>query len=162
MGDEGVEDGIDLDDLTVLLRYMVDILRPKIDDFADALMLSVDLLGKCYQANKDFKSAALILSSFKPDDHRGKCSTTAEQRVEWYISIAEHWLEVQETGPASQAIKRAHALQVWIYHILFFIYYCIMMLNKQMYTVSDVLTLGDGHLYMSFRCHGMMILPPLP
>lgn len=35
---------------------------------------------------------------------------SAANRVAWYVSSAELWLSVDETGSASQQIKRAHAL----------------------------------------------------
>jgi hypothetical protein len=38
------------------------------------------------------------------------CTATAEDKVTWYVTTAEFYLAVQDSGFASQVIKRAHAL----------------------------------------------------
>lgn len=73
-------------------------------------MNAIDLLAKCHQANGDFKSAAYALASFKFEDYRGKCNATSERRIAWYVDTADFWLGVNETGSASQAIKKAHGI----------------------------------------------------
>ena len=80
----------------------------------------VDFLSKCQQAMQDYKAAAYALSSYKWDDVVKKSSgggsssspdwMSVERRVEWYVRTAQFWLEENETGSASQQIKRAHAL----------------------------------------------------
>jgi COP9 signalosome complex subunit 4 len=103
-------DPIDLEELTPLLKKIVELIRTKADDYPDALLLSLDLLAKCYQAEGEYKQAAYALGSFKFDDYRGKSQlATVEKRVEWHVSTAEFWLAVQEIGSAAQQIKRAHA-----------------------------------------------------
>jgi len=101
------EDPMDVDDMLPLMQQLVDLIRPKVDDLRDALMNALELLAQCHQANGDFKSAAYALSSFKFDD---KQNCSAEHRVRWYVQTAEFFLAINESGMASQQIKRAHAL----------------------------------------------------
>jgi COP9 signalosome complex subunit 4 len=105
-----LDDPMDVDDLLPLLKSLVDLIRPKADDAPDALMNALELLAQCHQANKDYKSAAYTLSSFKFDEFKAKSSATAEQRAKWFVRTAEFFLQVGESGLASQQIKRAHTL----------------------------------------------------
>lgn len=73
-------------------------------------MNALELLAQCHQANKDYKSAAYTLSSFKFDEFNQKCSASSEHRVRWYVMTAEFFLAISESGLASQQIKRAHTL----------------------------------------------------
>ena len=104
------EDPMDVDDMLPLLKSFSELIRPKAEDMPDALMNTLDLLAKCHQANGDFKSAAYTLSSFKFDDYKNKSSADVSKRVGWYVNTAEFFLAIQESGMASQQIKRAHAL----------------------------------------------------
>lgn len=104
------EDPMDVDDMLPVLKAFVDLIRPKAEDMPDALMNTLDLLAKCHQANGDFKSAAYTLSSFRFDDYKNKSTADLAKRVGWYVNTAEFFLAIQESGLASQQIKRAHAL----------------------------------------------------
>ena len=124
---------IDVEDMTPLLQQTVEMLRPKHDDYPQPLCEAVDLLARCHQALDDYAKAAYALSSFRWDDVAKKGAAAAaagqgggggaaggtgssndwmrvERRVEWLVRTAEFFLAVQETGSASQQIKRAHAL----------------------------------------------------
>jgi len=103
------ENPLDVDELTPLMRQMVDLIRAKAEDMPDALMNAIELLAQCHQASGEFKSAAYTLSSFKFDDFKGKCTASLEKRTGWYVQTAEFFLAIGEAGLASQQIKRAHA-----------------------------------------------------
>lgn len=65
-----LEDPIDVEDLTPLMKRIVELIRPRAEDYPESLMNALDLYAKCHQANGDFKSAALALGSFKFDEFR--------------------------------------------------------------------------------------------
>lgn len=100
------DDQIELEDLLPLMERLVPIIRKKGEAFPDALMSSISLLGALYMAEDDFKKAAFAYTSFKFNAYRAKAATPSRQ-VEWHVDTAEAWLEVDEVGSASQAIKKA-------------------------------------------------------
>jgi len=102
-------DLIDIEDLLPLAEKIVPMLREKGDDFPDALMEGIALLASIYQAESEWKKAAFLLSGFRFENFR-QCTASASKKVDWYIDATETWLECDETGSASQQIKKAHAL----------------------------------------------------
>ena len=109
---------LDVEDLVPLLTSLCELLRPRHDDYPHALCECVDLLSKCHQAEGDFRAAAYALASYKWDDVVKKSGAggggsewmRVERRVDWHVRTAQFFLHEQETGSASQQIKRAHAL----------------------------------------------------
>jgi len=112
IADTESKNSLSVEEMTPLLVHAVEVLRTVQDTFADALMKGVKLLSECYQAEGEFKKAAFALASFKFD----KSSATAEQKVDWFVDTAEFWLEVNESGPASQQVTRAHMLLQEVKH----------------------------------------------
>ena len=117
----GVEEPIEVEDMIPLLHSLAELLRPRHDDYPQVLCECVDLLSRCHQAMNDYKAAAYALASFKWDDVVKKSSggggggggsdwMRVERRVDWYVRTAQFFLEENETGSASQQIKRAHAI----------------------------------------------------
>lgn len=102
------EEQLDIEDLLPLVEELVSVLRGRAEDFPDALMEGIALLASIYQAENEWKKAAFLLSGFRFEIYR--CSATMTRKVEWYIDATETWLECDEIGPASQQIKKAHAL----------------------------------------------------
>jgi len=102
-------DLIDIEDLLPLAEKIVPTLREKGDDFPDALMEAIALLASIYQAESEWKKAAFLLSGFRFENFR-QCTASPSRKVEWYIDATETWLECDETGSASQQIKKAHSL----------------------------------------------------
>jgi len=98
----------DLETLDPITKQMVDIIKEKAEDFPYAYMKAIDLLATVYQGEGEdnFKKAALVLSSFKFDSYR-QLNATAAEKVAWYVNTAEFWLAVDDSGSASQHIKRA-------------------------------------------------------
>lgn len=107
------DDQIDLEDLLPLMEALVPLIRKKGEAFPDALMTSIALLAELYKAEDEFKKAAFAYTSFKFNSYRAKAATP-ERQVEWHVDTAVSWLEVDEVGSASQAIKKAqqHIKQV--------------------------------------------------
>ena len=112
-------DPISVEDMIPLLQALADLLRPRHDDYPHPLCECVDLLSRCHQAMDDYKAAAYALASFKWDDVVKKSGggggggvewMRVERRVDWYVRTAQFFLEENETGSASQQIKRAHAI----------------------------------------------------
>lgn len=85
-------------------------MRAKGEDFPTQLMRACRLLSECYQASGEYRKAAQTLSSFRFDGHRSQVEATPLEQLQWHVNAAQFYLEVDEAGPASQAIKRAHAL----------------------------------------------------
>jgi COP9 signalosome complex subunit 4 len=92
-----------------VMNRCVEPLRERGEDFSDALMEATDLLAQIYQAEDMWKKAAYALTGFKFEKYR-QCTATPERRVDWQVNAAELWLECEEAGSASQAIKKAHAM----------------------------------------------------
>ena len=115
-------DALDVEDMQPVLQQLVELLRPKAEDYTQPLCECVALLADCHKALEDYGKAAYTLASFRWDDWVKKSSTAAssssattdwarpERRVAWHVNAAELFLAVNETGSASQQIKRAHAL----------------------------------------------------
>jgi len=72
-------------------------------------MEAIALLASMYQAESEWKKAAYLLSGFRFENFR-QCTASNARKVEWFIDATETWLECDETGSASQQIKKAHAL----------------------------------------------------
>ena len=112
------EDALDVEDMVRPLQQLVDLLRPKAEDCTQPLCECIALLAEVHKALEDYGKAAYTLASFRWDEWVKKSTTTSaatdwaktERRVEWHVSAAELFLAVNETGSASQQIKRAHAL----------------------------------------------------
>jgi len=107
--DDEMKDFIDIEKMEELSKTMVDVIKDKADDFPSALMKAVDLLAGVYQAQGEFKRAAYTLSSFKFDSYRN-LSVSAAEKVQWLVNTAEFYLAVDDSGMASQNIKRAYGL----------------------------------------------------
>jgi len=112
--DEGaanMDDFFELENLEKLVMNLTATIRPKDQDFPDALMGCIKLESEVHQALGDFEKAARALSSFKFAKYR-TCKATTSQKVEWFVDCAEDYLELEEpdTGAASQNIRRAHVM----------------------------------------------------
>jgi len=103
------DDQMDFEDLLPLMADIIPELRTKGEAFPDALMGAIELISQLYTADDDFKSAAFALTSFKFTTYRAK-GATEEKQVTWHVSTTEAWLEIDEVGSASQAIKKAQQL----------------------------------------------------
>ena len=112
-------DALDVEDMQPVLQQLVDLLRPKAEDYTQPLCECIALLADCHKALEEYGKAAYTLASFRWDDWVKKANSGSaaasdwarpERRVEWHVSAAELFLAVNETGSASQQIKRAHAL----------------------------------------------------
>ena len=114
-------EALDVEDMQPLLQSLSELLRPKAEDYTQPLCECLALLADCHKAMEEYGKAAYTLASFRWDDWVKKSANTAaaaaqsewakpERRVEWHVSAAELFLAVNETGSASQQIKRAHAL----------------------------------------------------
>jgi len=106
---EDDEDRMDLEDLLPLMKQIVPKIREKGEDFPDALMNAIFLLYQLHMAEDEFKEAAHILTSFKFNQYRAQGASPNKQ-VDWHVNTTECWLEINETGSASQSIKKAQAL----------------------------------------------------
>ena len=112
------EAALDVEDMQPVLQQLADTLRPKADDYTQPLCECIALLAEVHKALEEWGKAAYTLASFRWDDWVKKAGGAAgvpewarpERRVEWHVSAAELFLAVNETGSASQQIKRAHAL----------------------------------------------------
>jgi len=104
-----VEDlqGWKLDQLELFAKGITDVLKEKAEDFPFAYMKAVELLGSVYQAQNEFKKAAVVLSGFKFDQYR-QLNLSAAEKVNWLVNTAEFWLSVDDSGNASQHVKRAY------------------------------------------------------
>lgn len=113
-----IEDPIDLEDLIPLTQRIVEFIRPRAENYPYQLMLSIELLAKAHQGMGEYRQAAYTLQSFRFEDYAKKNDSDGDsdswmsvtKRFDWYLTTAELWLAVEDTGPASQAIKKAHAL----------------------------------------------------
>ena len=113
-------EALDVEDMQPLLQSLSELLRPKAEDYTQPLCECLALLADCHKAMEEYGKAAYTLASFRWDDWVKKSTSTSasaatewakpERRVEWHVSAAELFLAVNETGSASQQIKRAHAL----------------------------------------------------
>jgi COP9 signalosome complex subunit 4 len=90
------------------VKSLVDVLRDKADHAPHALMRAIDLMSQIHQANGAFDKAAHVLSSFRWDYRNLQVS--GSEKVAWFCNTAEFYLEIEETGMASQQIKKAHVL----------------------------------------------------
>ena len=116
----GPDDALDVEEMQPVLQQLVDLLRPKAEDYTQPLCECIALLAEVHKALEDYGKAAYTLASFRWDDWVKKSNSSSaavttdwakpERRVEWHVSAAELFLAVNETGSASQQIKRAHAL----------------------------------------------------
>ena len=71
----------------------------------------IDFLSLCYQADGDYKSAAVALGSSKyPENLISDDISLNRQRLDWMIREAEYYLAAGETALASQVIKHTHQL----------------------------------------------------
>ena len=114
------EDALDVEAMQPVVQQLVDLLRPKAEDYTQPLCECIALLADCNRAMEEYGKAAYTLASFRWDDWVKKSSAGSaaattdwakpERRVEWHVDAAELFLAVNETGSASQQIKRAHAL----------------------------------------------------
>jgi len=100
---------LDFDQLLQMFEQIVPVIREKGEDFPNALLEAVDVLSKMYEGEQDWKKAAFCMSSFKFEQYR-HLSCSADRKVEWYVNTAETWLEAEESGMASQSVKKAHVL----------------------------------------------------
>jgi len=100
------EDKLDLEDMIPLMEQIVPLIRAKGEEFPDALMGFIHLQYLLYIAEDKFKKAASTLTSFKFNTFRAK-GATPQKQVQWHVETTEAWLEVDEVGSASQAIKKA-------------------------------------------------------
>lgn len=101
-------DCLELEEQLALAQRLVAEMRPKGDDFPTELMRAVRLLAEAYQGEGSFRKAAQALTSFEFDGWRSPVEAAPRERLEWHVMAAQFFLEVDESGPASQAIKRAH------------------------------------------------------
>jgi len=104
-----VEDlqGWKLDQLELFAKGISDVLKEKAEDFPFAYMKAVDFLASVYQVQNEFKKAAVVLSGFKFDNYR-QLNLSAAEKVNWLVNTAEFWLSVDDSGNASQHVKRAY------------------------------------------------------
>jgi len=99
--------GWKLDQLEVFAKGITDVLKEKAEDFPFAYMKAVDFLATVYQGENEFKKAAVVLSGFKFDQYR-QLNLSAAEKVNWLVNTAEFWLSVDDSGNASQHVKRAY------------------------------------------------------
>jgi len=91
-----------------MLSKIVEAVRGKSDEYPTNLMKLIGLLSVVYEEAEDFKKAALTLISFKFDSPQ--VQATPVERVTWFVNAAEDWLECDDSGSASQQVKKAHVL----------------------------------------------------
>jgi len=106
-GDDVEEDDqMALEDLMPLMKKLVPLARNKGEDFPDVLMEAIYLQYQLFMAEDEFQSAASTLTGFKFNTYRAK-RATPQRQVSWHVETTEAWLEIDEVGKASQAIKKA-------------------------------------------------------
>jgi COP9 signalosome complex subunit 4 len=113
MTDEEVDTLLyDLDTQTMLAEQLVELIRTKEHDFPTALMRALRLLAECYEGadTPRYDDAAKVLGSFRWGDYREEVEATFQERVWWFVHMAENLLEIDRSGAASQAISKAMPL----------------------------------------------------
>eukprot|EP01006_Ploeotia_vitrea_P000360 TRINITY_DN102929_c0_g1_i1.p1 TRINITY_DN102929_c0_g1~~TRINITY_DN102929_c0_g1_i1.p1 ORF type:complete len:423 (-),score=247.13 TRINITY_DN102929_c0_g1_i1:56-1297(-) len=110
--DEKEEDKFfDVDEQQAVALAAYDALRVKHEDFPSQFMKTTRWLSECYQGQGDFKRAAQTLSSFRFDAYiRTPLNADPQFQMQWWIDATMFYLEINESGPASQCIKRGHSL----------------------------------------------------